>query len=153
MMTKPISAGFIVRSAGKYLICHATQKKHFVMDYTHWTISKGMVEDAETPLIAAIRELKEETGIDLRNDIDVDGLDSLVPYKILNLKYKTIYAFFIDDPTGKLQKKQLHCDSLIDNEAHMLYGYPEMDNYRWVNSSVARYMVFNTHKELFDDLY
>ena len=32
--------------------------------YHHWDFPKGLCEDGETPLEAAIRELREETGID-----------------------------------------------------------------------------------------
>ena len=149
---KPVSAGFIIRSAGKYLICHATQDTTFKMDNIHWTISKGMVEEGETSINAAIRELKEETGIDLRNDVQVDGLESLMPIKILPLSKKIIHAYYIDDPNGILQEKELHCSSKIDNKTHRLYGYPEMDAYLWVSKETATKLVFDTQKSLFDEL-
>ena len=149
---KPVSAGFIIRSAGKYLICHATQTTKFEMDHIHWTISKGMVEENETSLNAAIRELKEETGIDLREDVQIDGLEALIPHKILPLMRKTIHAYFIDDPQGILREKKLECTSMIDNENHRLFGYPEMDAYLWTDRGTAQSMVFDSHKSLFDDL-
>lgn len=149
---KPISAGFIIRSAGKYLICHATQSTSFEMDHVHWTISKGMVNEGETSLNAAIRELKEETGIDLRNDVSIDNLDALIPYKILPLRKKTIHAYFIDDPSGILREKRLECVSKIDIEGHRLFGYPEMDAYLWTDKDTAQSMVFGSQRSLFDEL-
>jgi 8-oxo-dGTP pyrophosphatase MutT (NUDIX family) len=151
-MSKPLSAGFVIRSKGKYLICHATQSPVFKMDSVHWTISKGMVENGEKLIDAAIRELKEETNIDLRNDVSIDGLDSLEPIQHLNLKKKVVYVFFIDDPEGELMDIELKCDSLIDIETHRLYGYPEMDAYMWVNKSTAKSHVFDSQATIFDNV-
>jgi len=51
------SAGIIVASpAKKFLVLHYAEG--------HWSFAKGHVEDGESDLEAAQRELKEETGID-----------------------------------------------------------------------------------------
>lgn len=58
---KSLSCGFIiVHNNGKLLACHATGKP----DKNGWDISKGHIEEGETPLECASRELKEETGLD-----------------------------------------------------------------------------------------
>ena len=49
------SAGFIIFNNGKYLLLHYIAG--------HWDFPKGHLEGKETPKQAAIRELKEETGI------------------------------------------------------------------------------------------
>lgn len=50
------SAGTVVIKDGKYLLLH--------YDSGHWDFAKGHLESGETPEQAALRELKEETGIE-----------------------------------------------------------------------------------------
>ncbi len=50
------SAGTVVVKDGKYLLLH--------YDSGHWDFAKGHLESGETPEQAALRELKEETGIE-----------------------------------------------------------------------------------------
>jgi bis(5'-nucleosidyl)-tetraphosphatase len=53
---KTLSAGVIpISKTSKVLILRA---------YKYWDFPKGHVEDGETPFVAALRELKEETGIE-----------------------------------------------------------------------------------------
>jgi len=51
-----ISAGIIFINENKILLGHSTGNKH-------WDIPKGLIEDGEKPVDAAIRETKEETNI------------------------------------------------------------------------------------------
>ena len=37
--------------------------------YHHWDFPKGIVEDGEDPMHAALREVEEETGIDEGSDV------------------------------------------------------------------------------------
>jgi len=53
------------KSAGMILFRRAPDPLYLLLDYgKHWDFPKGHLEDAETARDAAIRELKEETGID-----------------------------------------------------------------------------------------
>lgn len=101
------------------------------------TISKGMVEENEQPIAAAIRELREETNIDLNEDLaskitDVP-LSKFQPFTSYKTNYKTVLVFLLDDKKGVLidAKLDLKCTSLIDNPANSrvahLNGLPEMD--------------------------
>ena len=54
---KTLSAGVIVYDGKKFVIGHATGGKH-------WDIPKGKIEPNEVAIAAAVRELKEETGIE-----------------------------------------------------------------------------------------
>ena len=55
---KALSCGFIIINNDKLLACHATGRPY----KNGWDISKGHIEDGETPLEAAKRELYEESG-------------------------------------------------------------------------------------------
>ena len=52
---KALSCGFIIVNDDKLLACHATGRPY----KNGWDISKGHIEDGETPLECACRELKE----------------------------------------------------------------------------------------------
>jgi 8-oxo-dGTP pyrophosphatase MutT (NUDIX family) len=49
---------FVINSRGELLCVHPT---NHAVDY--WSIPKGLMEDGETPLMAAIRETFEETNL------------------------------------------------------------------------------------------
>lgn len=59
-----------------------------------WDLPKGHVDDGETNMECALRELEEETGIQA-SDLDIDD----------NFKYKTKYV--VQSKSGKPKKKKL----------------------------------------------
>lgn len=111
---KKLSCGFILQDikTNKYLGCVPTGRSNGECD-----IPKGGMEEGETYLECAMRELKEETGIDRVEDIRVLGL---TPYN----KYKDLYLFhaFADIDIDKL-----HCDSKFEYLGRMI---PEMSSYK-----------------------
>lgn len=48
----------IENSPGNFLLCHRTDKDL-------WNLTGGRVEETESPWAAAVREVKEETGLDV----------------------------------------------------------------------------------------
>ena len=59
---KNISAHVVLRHQGKALLVKPNYKRH-------WVLPGGVVDPDESPLQAAIRELKEETGVDLESHL------------------------------------------------------------------------------------
>lgn len=100
-------------------------------DYDDWTFPKGKVEDTESPIAAAYREVKEETGIDA-----VFGQYlGTTSYKVEDNKKKIKYWM----ARAKAQPQEF-----IPNS--------EVDKIEWVDTKTARH--FLTHKEdrdLLDD--
>lgn len=143
-MSHKTSAGFLLKSRGLYLICHTTQGKNPPSETDFcWSISKGIVEDGEYEIEAAIRELKEETGISILDFVDIDK--TMKPFNTYQLKKKTVKVFFAEDISGLLLNQPLQCNSFVP-----VLGYPEMDAFKWVTKEEARNMVFISQKHLFE---
>ena len=101
-----------------------------------WSIPKGLLNENEEPIHAALRELKEETGIDVEGD-----LIKLTPVKQKNNKIVFAWAleqdfnpqeiksnlFEIDWPPNSGQKKQ----------------YPEMDRGSWFTLEEAKVKILS----------
>jgi len=85
MVSNEESAGFVIfRQNG--------QRLYLLLDYgRHWDYPKGHVEAGETPMAAALRELKEETGI--TDAVVLDGFGQEISY------------FFRDKKKGVVKKK------------------------------------------------
>jgi 8-oxo-dGTP pyrophosphatase MutT (NUDIX family) len=145
-MKNPTHAGIMVKMTGTdlYLICHATQKYNrniFVGE--SWSISKGKIEEGETPIQAAIRELEEETNIHKCEWMVIDEND----YSEFKIGSKLVRVFKLNlTPTAFGYR--LFCRSNIDEGD--LKGLPEMDGYMWVKRETARQLVFKSQKCLFE---
>ena len=117
-MPKLLSCGVIVRRApGELLLCHATGRNY-------WDIPKGVRDDGETSVAAALRELSEETGIELGAERVRDvGLHKY-------LARKNLHLFIVDPPLPALDADSCRCSTHYTPR----YGtreIPEVDAYRW----------------------
>lgn len=112
---KQISAGVLIVNSGRILLGHSTHN-------THWDIFKGKIDPGETAIEAALRELKEESGISLKaNDIKDLGQFSYT-------KKKNLHLFLYEDAVG-IDAQSCHCESKVDDR------FPEMDDFKWVDYS------------------
>lgn len=147
----PTHAGFIVKCGDLYLICHSTQNRNHILTDDCWTITKGKIDAGETPLEAATRELIEETGyvISKNDDISIPSINTFTVGSYKGHHKKTVEVFQLNLPESYLDFT-FCCDSLIDNEKHYLYGYPEMDAFMRAKKEIARELVFSSQKCLFE---
>lgn len=143
------SAGFLIKSRGLFLLCHATQLVADKQKYDgKWTISKGRCDEGETLLQTAIRELKEETGLDILSYYNLNHL--IYPSNTYIASNRKVSVFFFDDYLGLLLKQPLVCNSIIQGHHISRYnGRPEMDGFDWVPAEEALNMVFPSQKHLF----
>lgn len=115
----PVSCGtLIVNPAGQLLLCHVTGT-------AKWDIPKGMQDEGETTLEAAMRELREEAGItvfvpDVFRDL---GLFDYRPDKRLHL-------YQVDSGDTLTDLDLLICTSFFPHHATGA-DTPEVDGYRW----------------------
>jgi 8-oxo-dGTP pyrophosphatase MutT (NUDIX family) len=118
MSERTVSCGVILLDPnGRVLLAHAT-------DTTHWDIPKGQGEEGESPCDAALRELREETGIALAPERLKDL--GRFPYR----RDKDLHLFAARVAEGEVDLAQCVCTSMFPSrkDGSMI---PEMDAFRW----------------------
>lgn len=113
---KRISCGVVViNDDAELLLCHVTGQNH-------WDLPKGGLNGGETPLQAALRETREETGLAL----DAAGLIDLgrMPYRTR----KDLHLFAARLP--RIDPGLLSCESRFSDSATGA-RLPEMDGFGW----------------------
>jgi 8-oxo-dGTP pyrophosphatase MutT (NUDIX family) len=117
-MARALSCGVIVRRrSGELLLCHATGR-----DY--WDLPKGVLDPGETPIEAALRELREEAGLIL----PAEAVRDLGVH--LYLSRKDLHLFVVDPPQPGLSADGCHCSTTYPGRNGR--EIPEIDAYRWV---------------------
>ena len=127
-----ITYGVIIfRKNGMILLCHPTGH-----DINKMSIPKGLANDEETPIDAAIRETKEETGLDL------------IPHKLIPLKKvkykgrnKTLQPFYYIISEEELVGVEFNCSSFFTLNRKEI---PECDRWEWVDFNDIKYDIHPT---------
>ena len=126
---KTLSCGIVLLNpAAEILLCHVTGA-------WHWDIPKGSAEPGETPLQAALRETREECGLDFTGQ----PLTDLGRMRYMARKDLHLFAALID----RINPATLHCDSHYTDSWGR--SRPEMDGFEWtpidrVQRRCARHM-------------
>jgi 8-oxo-dGTP pyrophosphatase MutT (NUDIX family) len=137
MSAKTVSYGVILLDArGRVLLAHAT-------DTSHWDIPKGQGESGEAPAEAALRELSEETGIELAPERLKDL--GRVPYR----RDKDLYLFAARAADGEIDLAQCVCRSMFPSrrDGSMI---PEMDAFRWATPQELPHFASRSLARLFE---
>src|ERR1035437_5674705 len=120
---------FFVSKDNKLLICHPTNAPK-----NSWSIPKGLRDKDESSLDAAIRELKEETGIMVGQVILIDECH------VYKTGKKTLIPHYHKSEIDSIEYK-LVCSSIVklkDRE------FPEVDRFDWVTIEDAKKVLHDT---------
>jgi 8-oxo-dGTP pyrophosphatase MutT (NUDIX family) len=128
---KQLTCGILIYVKDQVLLCHSTGN-------THWDIPKGIKEEFESPLEAAIRETVEETGL-LVNKLALKDLGQ----HSLN-KRKNIHLFKLE--LSSLNLNKLKCTSMVERENEQ--PFPEVDGYQLFNKENVLNKVSKSLKKL-----
>ena len=111
-----LSCGVVVLTRSReLLLCHVTGQRH-------WDLPKGGIHVGESPRDAALRETREETGLELAPDSLLDlGRHAYTAKKDLHL-------FACLSP--RVDTAQLYCESCF-YERGSGRSRPEMDGFGW----------------------
>jgi len=129
------SAGLLIIYDNKMLLAHPTKKSLRIGTFT---IPKGKLEKDETHIEAAIRETKEEVGVDIDIDL-IDKTPHIIDYLDENgTLYKKLTYFLVYLPkkielnNKDFSKREIDfADYLDKNEAELriFWRFGEMLNY------------------------
>ena len=115
-----ISCGFLIQNTdGKILITHPTND---FCGYGIWTLPKGLIEENETFLECALREVYEETNLKLT---DLQGEISYLGNSIRNNREVVLFHFKASED---LSLKKIRCNSIVEGE-----DFYENDEFKWVS--------------------
>jgi 8-oxo-dGTP pyrophosphatase MutT (NUDIX family) len=113
---KRLSCGVVILTTEReLLLCHVTGQ-------SHWDLPKGGIDFGESPIDAAVRETREETGLELSPEALLDL--GRLPYT----NKKNLHLFATVMP--RIDLAALHCESRY-LDRHSGRDLPEMDGYGW----------------------
>lgn len=140
-MASKVTCGiFIIDPSGKILFCHPTHSA-----YNYLSIPKGLVELNESYIDAGIREVREETGINLNFlSGDLQNIENLVQYKCGK---KALKAFIF-------KSHEEIATELVCNSFFTLNGVsiPEVDDYFWLTlEDLKNYKLHPTQQQIIDE--
>ena len=119
----------IIEAAGG-LVLDANKKMLFILRRGYWDLPKGKIEKNETIEEAAIREVKEETGI---NQLKITG-SPLVGYHTYRIDQRRIlkptywYPMYSEDKTLTLQSEEDIEDAIWVNPLDFIQSNPKIYN-------------------------
>lgn len=143
---KELSAGILFfTSNAELLLCRMTEIKR--RDGTdRWDIPKGHVEPGETPAEAAIREAKEECGIDVKSPI---MLKDLGQHKYAD--NKDIHLFIYDAPVPSTVVPLLECTAFHTKEDGT--QIPEMDAFAFIHAAQWKHFMGPALLKILAEIY
>jgi len=117
----------------KFLVVHPTRTR-----WDNWSIPKGVMEQGETFYQVCVRELNEETGIDIA-EINVIATHQL-PSRKYKKQQKSLESYLVITDSD-FSKHKFTCN-LVDGK-----DFPENDKWKWVTLEEAVPMIHESQAE------
>ncbi|MEM7203182.1 MAG: NUDIX domain-containing protein [Planctomycetota bacterium] len=111
-----------------------------------WTIPKGLVEAGEEPLVAARRELAEETGLSLPD------ATALPLGEVVQKGGKRVVAWAIEADADPAQLRSNEVEMEWPRGSGRMMRFPEIDRLAWCTVEVAREKMNPAQVELVERL-
>ena len=144
-----ISAGILLfRFISPYpeiLLCHPGGPYWEKKDAGAWSIPKGELNENETPVQAAERELKEETGIVIKGDLI--ELGSIKPKN-----NKIVFAWALEQDFDPSDLKSNFFDLEWPPASGKTQRYPEMDRALWFTVEEAKEKILASQIPFIEEL-
>lgn len=148
-MPRPHSAGVLLyrRQQGELQVLLIKPGGPFwrKRDVGAWMIPKGMVEQGETALEAAIREFKEEVGVDLTE----------TPVPLCDVRQaggKIVEAFALEGDLDASKIRSVYFKIEWPPRSGGLQSFPEVSEGRWMNLGEARRLMLPSQLPMLDAL-
>jgi len=148
-MPRPHSAGVLLfrkqRSEVQVLLIKPGGPFWKRKDVGAWMIPKGMVEPGETAREAAVREFKEEVGIEL----------SAMPVPLCEVRQaggKIVEAFALEGDLDASKIRSVYFKIEWPPRSGGLQSFPEVSEGRWMNLAEARRLMLPSQLPMLDAL-
>lgn len=127
----------VVNELGELLIGHSTGN-------SIWDLPKGLIDEGESPLICALREAREEFGLQFEQDRLTD-LGRHTYYR-----GKDLHLFWVQTTTHETRLDDLRCASYF---THPVSGHTllEIDGFAWADRSQLQRRLGKSMKRLLLD--
>lgn len=143
------SAGILVfrynEKTLEVLLVHPGGPFYAKKDAGAWSIPKGEFTADEEALVAALREFKEEIGIDLKG--------TFIPLTSIKQKNgKRVHAWAVE---ANINTQLINSNSFtIEWPPHSgkMQEFPEIDKAEWLNTAIARQKIIQSQVPLIDEL-
>lgn len=129
----------------KVFLCHPGGPYWENTHLHSWGIPKGELDKNEKVKEAALREFKEETNIEIDNDIEF-----LYTKKVSNNKLVTI--FFKEENLDLSNCKSNTFSLEWPKGSNIIKEYPENDKFEWIDLEDAYSLIFKQQKIFLDKL-
>lgn len=142
-MEKEKSCGAVIyKYVGKRLLFLVAK-----MNFGHYSLIKGHVEDGESEIMTAYREIKEETNLDTIINKNFREVISYAPYRHKPEIIKDV-VFFVATPfKGRIKKQSLEVDNLMWCSYYQALNMLTHDSDKSVLIKAQKYILSHLRKE------
>lgn len=112
-----------------------------------WSIPKGELNETEEPFAAAIRELKEETGLDIK------AVDAIALSPVKQKSGKTILAWAIEHDADVPGIQSNFFEMEWPPKSGKMQSFPEVDKAAWFGIEEAKEKIIPAQFAFVEELY